>query len=275
MNHIVTRHSSPISLEKKQNISRRYHVVTKAVNREFWNSESDSLHSFYVGSYGRGTAIDTSDIDILIELPIGEYDRFNNVYGNGQSRLLQAVRTTLKTAYPRSDIRADGQIIKINYHDGIQFELLPAFKKEYGWGSSFEYIYPDTNMGGTWKSTHPKAEQEAMKTKNSSIFSNGLLYTTCKHLRFIRDTHFKSYKLSGIVIDSFVYTAMGNWRYLESGTSSSAKTGDYEKVLLDYYNNHTLYGFNTLNLSAPGSNQAVDATDSLLCLEKVLKKINT
>lgn len=30
-----------------------------------------------------------------------------------------------------------------------------------------EYTYPDTNMGGNWRSTNPKAEQEAMKIKMS------------------------------------------------------------------------------------------------------------
>ena len=54
---------------------------------------------------------------------------------------------------------------------------------------------------------NPKAEQEAMAQKNR--YSNGLLYDTCRHLRFIRDNYFSSYHLSGIVIDSFVYNAIG------------------------------------------------------------------
>ena len=40
-------------------ISDRYQTLTKAINRELWNQTSDSAHSFYVGSYGRGTAINT------------------------------------------------------------------------------------------------------------------------------------------------------------------------------------------------------------------------
>lgn len=63
--------------------------------------ESETLHSLYVGSYGRGTAIDDSDIDILIELPEVEYNRFDAVWGNGQSRLLQAVRSAILESYPR------------------------------------------------------------------------------------------------------------------------------------------------------------------------------
>ena len=60
--------------------------------------------------------------------------------------------------------------MKINFSDGMFFEILPAFKN---WDGS--YRYPDTNMGGNWRSTNPKAEQDAMKNKN--ISSNGLLLT--------------------------------------------------------------------------------------------------
>lgn len=66
-------------------------------------------------------------------------------------------------------------------------------------------------MGGKWKTTNPKIEQEAMKNRNDN--TNGLLLDTCKHMRQIRDTHFSSYHLPGIVIDSFVYHYIDNWRW--------------------------------------------------------------
>ena len=154
--------------------------------------------------------------------------------------------------------------MKINFSDGMFFEILPAFKN---WDGS--YRYPDTNMGGNWRSTNPKAEQDAMKNKN--ISSNGLLFDTCKHLRYVRDNYFRSYHLSGIVIDSFVYQAIGNWRWLSSGESSTSAAGTYEKILLDYYNQHFMWG--AMPLSAPGSNQRVSTDDSRDCLGKVLRYI--
>lgn len=83
--------------------------LTKAIYYEFWASISDTSHSLYVGSYGRNTAINTSDVDILVELPDGLFDRYNNLSGNSQSRLLQAVRNAILRSYPRSDVRADGK----------------------------------------------------------------------------------------------------------------------------------------------------------------------
>ena len=257
----VSRNGEIISRDTRSIISNRYRTVTQAINREFWNSESDTQNTIYVGSYGRGTAIDTSDLDILVELPIGEYSRFDFARGNGQSRLLQVVRSAIQTTYPRSDIRADGQVVKIAFSDEMRFEILPAFKSVNFFGQwDGTYIYPDTNMGGNWRSTNPRAEQEAMKQKNKS--SNGLLYDTCKHIRRIRDDYFSSYHLSGIVIDSFVYAAMENWRWTTEGESSTATHGDYERVLLGYLNQNAIF-WPLFSLKAPGSGQVVDTSNSI------------
>lgn len=258
-------------MDIRSTISTRYHAITRAINREFWNSQSETQNSLYVGSYGRGTAIDTSDLDVLVVLPQSEYIRYDLVKGNGQSRLLQAIRTSIIAAYPRSDIRADGQVVKICFSDGMKFEILPAFKKLTFLGLwDGTYIYPDANMGGNWKSTDPKAEQVTMRQKNNS--SSGLFFDTCKHLRRVRDDHFSSYHLSGIVIDSYVYESMGNWKWLSGSETSTSAWGDYERVLLNYFQQKTMFS-PSFSLAAPGSGQKVETTDSVECLEKVLNYI--
>ncbi|CZE46834.1 SMODS domain-containing nucleotidyltransferase [Campylobacter geochelonis] len=270
MSDHIKQRGEVISQDVRSTIARRYHTVTAAINREFWNSSSDTQNSLYVGSYGRGTAIDSSDLDILMLLPESEYSRHDSLKGNSQSRLLQAVRQAIITTYPRSDIRADGQVVKISFSDEMKFEILPAFKNT-DWDGSWDgtYKYPDSNMGGNWRSTNPKAEQDAMKSKNAS--SNGLLFDTCKHLRFVRDNYFSSYHLSGIVIDSFVYHAMGEWRWSLLGSNSSAVSGTYENVLLDYLKQNSVWGM--LPLTAPGSGQSVSTESSLECLKKVMNYI--
>ena len=266
MSYHVIKRGEIIPMDTRTTISSRYKTITKAVNREFWNSTSETDHSLYVGSYGRGTAINTSDIDILIELPRTEYERFDNCKGNGQSRLLQAVKSAIQISYPRTDVRADGQVVIVSFTDDIKFEVLPAFAVRDWYGNTTSYQYPDTNMGGNWRSTNPKSEQSAMKNMNTS--SRGLLYDTCKHMRYIRDTYFSSYHLSGIVIDSFVFAAIGNWSWKQS--SSTISIGDYEKYLFNIY----LYTYRyESTIFAPGSNQSVNLDSSRDCLEKVLCKM--
>ena len=252
-----------IPKEQRDLISQRYKRITKAVNSEFWGIDSEMAHSRYVGSYGRGTAIDTSDIDIMVELPRDVYERHDALRGNGQSRLLQAVKNAILQTYPSSNIHADGQVVVIDFSDGMKFEVLPAFK-HIDWMGNWngKYDYPDSNMGGNWRSTNPKAEQDAMAARNRE--SNGLLYDTCKHIREIRDSHFSSYHLSGIVIDSYVYHHIDDWHWLNAGETSSQPRGTYEKKL---YNECPSFGF---LLFAPGSGDVVNTTDDVDCLNKVL-----
>ncbi len=258
----VTKSGERISEEQRSLVSKRYHRITRAVNIEFWQCDSETSHSLYVGSYGRGTAIDTSDIDMLVELPRTDYERFDDVKGNGQSRLLQAVRKAILATYPQSDVHADGQVVVIDFTDGIKFEVLPAFRQVNRWGEwAGKYDYPDTHMGGKWMTTDPKAEQQAMKIKNSA--SNGLLFDTCKHIRYIRDTYFKSYHLPGIVIDSFVYRNMASWRWSQP-YDVVAPVGAYENTLAQACSP------NLYRLYAPGSNQEVDLEGCSDVLMKIL-----
>lgn len=147
MTYSVKQHGEIIPLETRVLISKRYKAITSAVNSEFWNIPSEQQHSMYVGSYGRGTAIETSDLDVLVSLPKEKYQHYDSLKGNGQSRLLQSVRQAILYTYPRTDIRADGQVVKVTFSDGMKFEILPAFETKY-WDGRTTYQYPDTNMGG-------------------------------------------------------------------------------------------------------------------------------
>lgn len=267
----VTCHDNIIPLETRQSIASRYHTVTKAINLEFWNSTSDIVHSFYVGSYGRNTAVNTSDIDILLEIPKKEYNSYSFSKGNGQSRLLQAVKVAIENTYSRSNISADGQVVKIVFSDGMKFELLPAFP-QINWSGNVTYTYPDTNMGGNWRTTDPKSEQRAMQEKNT--LSKGLLCSTCKHIRTIRDGFYSSYHLSGILIDAFVYVAMGGW-YFTNGEYSSPclSKPSYEQVLLDYYNQISLNGMLVPTLYSPGSGMQIYNSKDWDVLGKILNKM--
>lgn len=108
------------------NVQSRYHAITRRVNQDYWDSSSDTAHSLYVGSYGRGTSIYTSDIDIIVELPWSEYTRYDNYVGNGQSALLSALRNCLLKTYSSSSVSADGQVVDVDFSDGIKFEVVPA-----------------------------------------------------------------------------------------------------------------------------------------------------
>lgn len=86
---------------------------------------------------------------MLIILPQDVYEQHDRLKSNGQSVLLQALKGDIQSSYPISNIRADGQVVVIDFADGIKFEVVPAFEKEYVYPYyKKEFIYPDTNNGG-------------------------------------------------------------------------------------------------------------------------------
>ena len=142
-------------------ISYRYKRITKRLNIDFWSSDSDTLHSLYVGSYGRDTDINVSDIDMLFQLPYELYKQYDSYDGNGQSALLQAVRESISNTYSVTNIGADGQVIVIPFDDGVIFELVPAFLNK-----DNSYTFPNSNNGGSWETTNPKPEINEIKNAN-------------------------------------------------------------------------------------------------------------
>lgn len=168
MSSHVKRNNPPIDKDTRCLISTRYKRITKAINIEFWNTNSEIAHSRYVGSYGRGTAVSTSDLDVLMELPNNEYDHFTSLTGNGQSRLLQAVKDSILETYPTTDVKGDGQVVIVKFSDGMKFEILPTFRKIDWFG----------NWDGTYqgKPFNPK-DRSDLKHNGEFIWMNDIFGT--------------------------------------------------------------------------------------------------
>ena len=157
-----------IQVQEAGTISTRYKAITQRLNTDFWSTTSDTAHSLYVGSYGRNTAIQGfSDLDMIFQLPYSTYQQYDQHIGNGQSALLQAVKTSIEKTYSKTSIRADGQVILVPFSDGITFEVVPAFGNK-----DDSYTYPDANDGGSWRTTNPRPEIEAIRTRNSECNGN-------------------------------------------------------------------------------------------------------
>ena len=120
--------------------------VTKALNRYYYESGSETEHMLVVGSVGRGTAVlGTSDLDLLYVLPKSEYSRFDSYEGNGQSALLQDVKKALLKHWPKTNIKGDGQAVVIAFTNRkFTIDLVPAFEQADGF-----FKYPDSNNGGS------------------------------------------------------------------------------------------------------------------------------
>ncbi|HDR4568430.1 SMODS domain-containing nucleotidyltransferase [Bacillus paranthracis] len=187
-------------------VSERCKRVTKRINLDFRGLDSSTSNSRYVGSYGRGTDIKGfSDVDILMVLPYDMYAKYNSYIGNGQSALLQAVRNSIKLTYPNTEIGGDGQVVVVNFSDGVKFEIVPAFLNEGG----KSYTYADSNNGGSWKVCKPILEIEAINEQNK------MYNKKVKHLvRMMKAWKNKNnVSISGLLIETLVMNFMKDWEH--------------------------------------------------------------
>ncbi len=234
---------SNLTIKNGETISNRYKNITKRLNTDYWNTTSDTSHSLYVGSYGRNTAIDGfSDLDMIFRLPNSEYERYNNYSGNGQSALLQAVKKSIEKTYSTTSIRGDGQVIVVSFNDEIKFEVVPAFVKE-----DDSFTYPDANSGGRWRTTNPKPEIAAIRSRNKE--TNGNLVKLCRMIRAWKRKW--SVPIGGLLIDTLAYQFIQNSKYRNKSYAY------YHYMSQDFFDWMACQNSKQKYWKAPGSGQSV------------------
>lgn len=237
--------------------------IAKKLNKNYYDLDSDKIsHMYIVGSVGRGTAIKgVSDLDILFDLPVEVFKRFDAYKEKKQSSLLQEVKNVLKVRYPNTDISGDGQVVVIKFNK-YTVELVPGFKQ-----SDDRFKYPDTNNGGSWKYTDPLPEiSESKRTAEDT--DNNFKYIA-NMLRAWKNK--QGFKFGGLLIDTITYKFLNEKTdYRDIGFDSYL---DMTKALFEYIkglNKDQSYWY------ALGSNQQVYNCDNgkfITKAEKAYKKI--
>lgn len=203
-------------------ISTSYAEITKRLNKDYWDSTSEVDHSLQVGSYGRHTAIrDVSDLDMVMELPQSVLDRLSKVEGNGPSQLLQEVRASIMTRYPKTSVKGDGQVVVVSFERYV-VEVLPAFLQVDG-----SYRYGDSNDGGSWDNyCRPREEIAAVNGLNSRCNRN--LKRIAKMLRAWKNS--SGAPLSGMLVDTLAYN------FFKSNTTYDDKSyASYPELIRDVF----------------------------------------
>ncbi len=236
-----------INGEQRASIAYRTARIVGRLNFDLRNLNSDAAYRFYVGSYGRSTAIPSvSDVDLLYELPYSLYQRFHGHIGNGQSALLAHIKNSIRNTYNVSDMAGDGQVVVINFTDGVRFEVLPAFINDDG-----SYTFADSNNGGTWRICKPKHEMDAFSARN--LTCNGNLIELSRMARAWRDAN--NVSMSGMLIDTLAYQFLGTWTYRDkSYLYYDWMTRDFFSYLANLEKQQTYW-------LAPGSNSYVYRSD--------------
>lgn len=198
-----------LTVQNRDTISQRYRAITKRLNIEYWDWDSETSFSRYVGSYGRDTAIrGFSDLDMIFTLPPSVKSRFDNYIGNGQSALLQEVKSKIQKTYSATDVGGDGQVVVVKFSDGIVFEVVPAFEN-----ADKSFTFPDANSGGSWKKTNPLPEIAAVESRDKT--TNGNMKSLCRMARAWKSTW--DAPMGGLLIDTLADRFLLSWKYAKEG----------------------------------------------------------
>jgi hypothetical protein len=147
----------------------KFKGVVKTLNQAYWNSDSETDHAFFIGSWAKQTRIrPPRDVDLYFLLPLEVYRRFEQYKGNKQSALLQEVKGKLLASNPLSDIKGDGPVVLASFWS-FNVEVVPAFLLD---ANDRSYYVCDTKNGGSYKTTKPLDEVEAIERADQRNNSN-------------------------------------------------------------------------------------------------------
>lgn len=147
----------------------KFKGVVKTLNQAYWNSDSETDHAFYIGSWAKHTRIrPPRDVDLYFLLPLEVFQRFEQYKGNKQSALLREVKDKLLASNPLSNIRGDGPVVLAAFWS-FNVEIVPAFLLD---ANDRSYYVCDTKSGGSYKTTKPLHEVDAIESADQRNNSN-------------------------------------------------------------------------------------------------------
>mgnify|MGYP006075163057 FL=1 len=179
---------------------------------------------------------------MVFEISDEDYIKYNSRIHNGQSDLLQDTKTAIAKTYPNTEIKGDGQVVVVKFTN-VVVEVCPANLQ-----NDNTYKYPDSNNGGSWKTTKPRQEITEINSYNQTTNSN--LKNLCKMTRDWKNKN--GVKMGGLLIDTFCYNFLKENEDYHSTTFSN-----YDELVRDLFKYISELSKEQKFWYAPGSNQKV------------------
>ncbi|MBK6914964.1 MAG: hypothetical protein IPH11_15385 [Ignavibacteriales bacterium] len=137
-------------------------VCEKLHNYYYEDTEYNGSTKLLIGSYGKKTNIRPArDVDVIFKMPDEKFDQYNNA-SNGQSNLLQKIRSILEEKYPNTAIKVFEKVVVVEFSESKHnVELLPAFEQE-----DKKFKIPNSSQCGSWEIWNPRAEIDKINTSD-------------------------------------------------------------------------------------------------------------
>ena len=182
-------------------------IDTKALNRHkdeiFQALKSDFEDAFGLlggGSYSQHTYVNgISDIDMLFVL--GTFSSSNIQNKNDSKAVLADMEKRLRLRFPKTKIKLGRMAVTIQFSDGLEIQVLPAFRYASG------YRVPDY-QGTGWTVARPQIFNKLLQQRNAEV--GGQLLPCIKLAKQICDNRgvkVKSYHLANMAVKAFEHYA--------------------------------------------------------------------
>lgn len=216
-----------LTQNQNEDAKTKYTGVCKTLHKEYYESDYDGTTKLLFGSYKTRTNIrpmsEMQDVDVIFKIPKETFDKFDGYESNGQSALLQEIKSYLDVTYSTSQpTKAWGKIVLVQMAENTHnVELLPAFEKDDG-----TFIIPNTNAGGSWEKFDPREQVKVYKDSNT--LSNGLTADLGRMMKsWKRNTpsmSYSSYELLKDIID-----------FLKTEFTEGADFEEYHEVVKNFF----------------------------------------
>ncbi len=229
--------------------------VVRVLNGRYWESQSKTQHSKFIGSWGKYTRVrPPRDVDVLFKLPHSVYHRFERRTGNRQSQLLQEVKRVLAATFTTTSIKGDGPVVNVPF-TSYNVELIPVFSL-----SSGQYWICMTDRGGYYKSADYDAESKLVQASNDDTKNNTRqLIRMIKRWQAYCSVPIKSFWIELVAID-----------FLNGWAHSDKSSVYYDWMVRDFLKH--LEGKADSTVYAPGTYEAMDLGDAWLSKARMARR---
>lgn len=197
----------PTEEDEDAKLGRALDCVT-ALHKRYYNDDKPSKRMSLIGSFPKGTSVrPASDIDVVFHMPAGTYKRFHDYVGNGQSALLQEVRSVLLSRFPRTQIKGDGPVAVVEFSSGAAVEVVPAVLVENANILHVNGQVPVTRGGGKWENADYGAQFDRFDELNRR--RGGQLARLIRYMKAWRRAHNAIFK--SIVMELMAVEFLSSW----------------------------------------------------------------
>lgn len=226
------------------------HYRVKHISHHLWAHfqppPSPMAWTRYVGSFGRGTAIDATGVDLLVRLPDSV---LTLPAGESPAGVLHSLQQVLALQYPQAQVNLALGAVCVGFNDGVRLCIIPGFWQAQPLG----FITPLDAAEGSWQLINPDAELTAMDRADGESLKN--LRRLCRMLRVWNQQ--QALPLSHLALDALAYDFMKDWKYRDKSFSF------YDWMCRDFFAKLKNLNEDSPPLTAPGSLQPLTWPQSL------------